>query len=37
VAASDARLTTPHGIELDADGNLWIADTQNNVIRILYR
>ena len=37
IAARDVRLATPHGVELDDDGNLWISDTQNNVIRILYR
>lgn len=37
LAAKDVRLATPHGVEIDADGNLWISDTQNNVIRILYR
>ncbi len=37
IAAKDVRLATPHGVEVDADGNVWISDTQNNVIRILYR
>jgi DNA-binding beta-propeller fold protein YncE len=35
---SDAvHLTGPSGIEVDPFGNLWIADTENNVIRVLYR
>src|SRR5262249_31015243 len=32
-AASDARLNFPQGIIVDAPGNLYIADTQNNRVR----
>ena len=35
--AREVHLTLPWGIEIDPDGNLWIADTYNQVIRILYR
>lgn len=35
--AREVHLTAPYGVEIDGDGNLWIADTQNNVVRILYR
>ena len=31
--AVEARLAFPHGVELDADGNLYIADTSNHRIR----
>ncbi len=37
ILGPQAHLTTPRGVEVDAAGNLWIADTHNNVIRILYR
>jgi adhesin/invasin len=37
VAARDARLAYPFGVEVDATGRLWIADTENNVVRVLYR
>jgi len=36
-AAKDITLTSPYGVEIDWKGRLWIADTNNNVIRILYR
>jgi hypothetical protein len=34
--ASEAKLYQPFGIEFDADGNLYIADTQNHIVRIVY-
>jgi hypothetical protein len=36
-AAPAARLDHPGGIGLDGDGNLYVADTRNNRIRIVYR
>jgi WD40 repeat protein len=35
--AADVHLTGPSGIEVDSKGRLYVADTQNNVVRILYR
>jgi hypothetical protein len=32
-----AQLSRPFGIEVDADGNLYIADTYNHRVRIVYR
>ena len=32
-SAVDALLYSPYGVEVDPDGNLWIADTWNQVIR----
>jgi streptogramin lyase len=37
VLGTEARLTYPFGIEVDAQDRLWISDTENNVVRILYR
>jgi sugar lactone lactonase YvrE len=34
--ATEARLDRPYGIALDADRNLYIADTHNHVIRVVY-
>ena len=36
-AARDVHITGPAGVEVDSQGRVWIADTQSNVIRILYR
>jgi sugar lactone lactonase YvrE len=35
--ATEAKLNKPGGIALDADGNLYIADTHNQRVRIVYR
>ncbi len=34
-SATSARLNEPHGLAVDAAGNVYIADTANNVIRLL--
>jgi sugar lactone lactonase YvrE len=36
-SAATIHLTGPSGIEIDPKGRLWIADTQNNVVRYLKR
>ncbi len=36
-AAGDALLNQPYGVDLDASGNLYIADTYNQVMRVVYR
>ena len=33
--ATEAKLFTPHGVEVDGSGNLYIADTNNNRIRLV--
>jgi len=34
--ATSSRLTSPLGVEIGPSGNLWIADYQNNRVRIVY-
>ncbi len=34
--ANEALLNRPYGVALDEDGNLYIADTHNHVIRVVY-
>jgi hypothetical protein len=34
-AATSAELSSPHGVAFDASGNVYIADADNNVIRIV--
>lgn len=36
-AAGDALLNRPYGVALDGDGNLYISDTYNQVIRVVYK
>jgi sugar lactone lactonase YvrE len=35
--ATEATLNFPYGIAIDPQGNLWIADTYNSRIRVVYR
>jgi sugar lactone lactonase YvrE len=35
--ATEAGLNLPYGIEIDSQGKLWIADTENSRIRVVYR
>jgi len=34
--ATEAKLTSPLGVEIGPAGNLWIADYQNNRVRVVY-
>lgn len=34
---SEATLNKPYGVSLDAEGNVYIGDTYNNTIRVVYR
>ena len=36
-SAIEAKLDRPYGIALDAEGNLWIADTHNHRVRVVYK
>jgi streptogramin lyase len=35
--ATQSTLNLPFGIDIDPHGNLWIADTGNSRIRVVYR
>jgi hypothetical protein len=35
--ALSAELEIPHGVMVDAAGNVWIADSQNNAVRVLVK
>lgn len=35
VPATEALLDTPYGVEVDSDGTVYIADTYNNVVRVV--
>lgn len=36
-AAADALLNRPYGVAVDASGNVYVSDTYNNVVRVVYR
>ena len=35
--ANEVHLASPRGVEVDGSGNLWISDTHNQVVRILFQ
>jgi hypothetical protein len=35
--ATDAQMFKIYGVELDAEGNLYLADTVNQVFRVVYK
>lgn len=35
-AATDAKLDRPYGVEVDSDGTIYVADTHNHVLRVVY-
>lgn len=37
IPATSAHFTEPYGIEVGPNGNVWVADSQNNMVRIIYR
>jgi hypothetical protein len=35
--ALEIHLTAPYGVAVDSRGRVWISDTTDNLVRILYR
>ena len=35
--ATDAKLRNPYGVDFDSQGNLYIADTHNHRLRVVYK
>ncbi len=34
--ATDAKIDRPYGVEVDSDGTIYVADTHNHVLRVVY-